>query len=159
MLRIVALLLGSGLALLAGPALALEVDVAQIDQNGDGSATYSFSVVANRGETVMPGADFVMIHNLRGIVEGSIKTPAGWKVLCQTAAATPQRNGPPAPSNLTWTVTAPVRGVTVVDGFSVTARAGTAGDIEYTAQATHSEQGVRSKQVIAGRIPVMRNVD
>jgi hypothetical protein len=50
-----ALLLAAGLAITAGPALALQVVVTQVDKNTDGSATYHFAVKTDQGETLSPG--------------------------------------------------------------------------------------------------------
>ena len=79
-----ALLLASGLAITAGPALALQTVVTQVDKNTDGSVTYHFAVKLDPGETLAPGeskatADFVTVYNFYGLVEGSAKSPAGWE--------------------------------------------------------------------------------
>ena len=63
-----ALLLASGLAIIAGPALALQTVVTQTDKNPDGSVTYHFAVKTDPGETLTPGgskaaADFVTVYN------------------------------------------------------------------------------------------------
>ena len=62
------LLLVSGLAITAGPALALQAVVTQVDKNTDGSMTYHFAVKTDQGETLTPGeskatADFVTVYN------------------------------------------------------------------------------------------------
>ena len=80
----VALLLASGLAITAGPALALQTVATQVDKNADGSMTYHFAVKTDQGETLTPGeskatADFVTIYNFYGLVDGSAKSPAGWE--------------------------------------------------------------------------------
>ena len=78
----VALLLVSGLAITAGPALALQAVVTQMVKNTDGSATYHFAVKLDEGGTLTPGAskanpDFVTLYNFYGLAEGSAKSPAG----------------------------------------------------------------------------------
>ncbi len=50
-----ALLLACGLAITAGPALALQTVVTQVDKNTDGSVTYHFAVKLDQGETLAPG--------------------------------------------------------------------------------------------------------
>jgi hypothetical protein len=50
-----ALLLAAGLAITAGPALALQTVVTQVDKNTDGSVTYHFAVKLDQGETLVPG--------------------------------------------------------------------------------------------------------
>ena len=52
-----ALLLASGLAITAGPALALQTVVTQVDKNTDGSVTYHFAVKLDQGEILTPGED------------------------------------------------------------------------------------------------------
>ena len=71
-----ALLVSSGLAITAAPALALQAVVTQVDKNTDGSVTYHFAVKLDQGETLAPGeskatADFVTVYNFYGLVEGS----------------------------------------------------------------------------------------
>ncbi len=46
-----AVLLACGLATTAGPALALQTVVTQVDKNTDGSMTYHFAVKTDQGET------------------------------------------------------------------------------------------------------------
>jgi hypothetical protein len=79
-----ALLLASGLAITAGPALALHAVVTQVDKNTDGSVTYHLAVKLDQGGTLAPGeskatADFVTVYNFYGLVEGSAKSPADWE--------------------------------------------------------------------------------
>ena len=50
-----ALLLASSLAIIAGPALALQTVVTQTDKNPDGSVTYHFALKTDPGETLTPG--------------------------------------------------------------------------------------------------------
>ncbi len=69
----VALLLASGSAVTAPPAVALEVVVTQVDKNTDGSMTYHFAVKLDQGETLTPGqakatTDFVTIYNFYGLI-------------------------------------------------------------------------------------------
>jgi hypothetical protein len=118
-----ALLLASGLAITAGPALALQTVVAQVDKNPDGSVTYHFAVKTDPGETLTPGdskanADFVTVYNFYGLVDGSAKVPAGWEFSSEASGRTPAMGGYPLvlpldvpdTPNLTWTVTKPVAG-------------------------------------------------
>src|SRR5271170_2254788 len=113
-----ALLLASGLAITAAPALALQMAVAQVDKNTDGSITYHFIVKTDPGETLTPGeskatADFVTVYNFYGMVDGSAKSPAGWEFSSEEFGRTPYWNGYPlvlpvdvlGTPNLTWTVT------------------------------------------------------
>jgi hypothetical protein len=78
------LLLVSGLAIAAAPAVALQTVVTQVDKNANGSMTYHFAVKLDQGETLSPGeskatADFVTVYNFYGLVDGSAKSPAGWE--------------------------------------------------------------------------------
>ena len=89
-----ALLLASGLAITAGPALALQTVVTQVDKNTDGSMTYHFAVKTDQGETLTPGeskatSDFVTIYNFYGLVDGSVKSPAGWELWSKKFGGTP----------------------------------------------------------------------
>jgi len=93
-----ALLLASGLAIIAGPALALQTVVTQTDKNPDGSVTYHFAVKTDPGETLTPGgskaaADFVTVYNFYGLVDGSAKVPAGWEFSSETSGRTPRLSG------------------------------------------------------------------
>src|SRR6266478_3447559 len=95
-----ALLLASGLALTAGPALALQAVVTEVDKNADGSMTYHFAVKMDQGETLAPGdskatADFVTVYNFYGLVDGSVKSPAGWEFSSEEFGRTPYWNGYP----------------------------------------------------------------
>ena len=144
-----ALLLASGLAITAAPALALQMAVAQVDKNTDGSITYHFIVKTDPGETLTPGeskatADFVTVYNFYGMVDGSAKSPAGWEFSSEEFGRTPTWNGYPVvlpldvpnTPNLTWTVTKPVAGGTQIDGFTATTRVGTMVQGQYAAQVT-----------------------
>jgi hypothetical protein len=51
-----ALLLASGLAITATPAPALEMVVAQVDKNTDGSLTHHFVLKTDPGETLTPAS-------------------------------------------------------------------------------------------------------
>ena len=77
-----ALVLASGLAITAAPAFALQTVVTQVDKNTDGSTTYHFAVKMDQGETLTPGeskatGDFMTVYNFYGLVDGSVKSPAG----------------------------------------------------------------------------------
>jgi hypothetical protein len=144
-----ALLLASGLAITAAPARALEMVVAQVDKNTDGSMTYHFILKTDPGETLTPGeskatADFVTVYNFYGLVDGSAKSPAGWEFSSEEFGRTPTWNGYPVvlpldvpnTPNLTWTVTKPVAGGTQIDGFTATTRVSTMVQGQYAAQVT-----------------------
>ena len=144
-----ALLLASGLAITAAPARALEMVVAQVDKNTDGSMTYHFILKTDPGETLTPGeskatADFVTVYNFYGLVDGSAKSPAGWEFSSEEFGRTPTWNGYPVvlpldvpnTPNLTWTVTKPVAGGTQIEGFTATTRVGTMVQGQYAAQVT-----------------------
>jgi hypothetical protein len=144
-----ALLLASGLTITAAPAPALEMVVAQVDKNTDGSMTYHFILKTDPGETLTPGeskatADFVTVYNFYGMVDGSAKSPAGWEFSSEEFGRTPTWNGYPVVSpldvpntpNLTWTVTKPVAGGTQIDGFTATTRVSTMVQGQYAAQVT-----------------------
>jgi hypothetical protein len=144
-----ALLLASGLAITAAPARALEMVVAQVDKNTDGSMTYHFILKTDPGETLTPGeskatADFVTVYNFYGMVDGSAKSPAGWESSSEEFGRTPTWNGYPVvlpldvpnTPNLTWTVTKPVAGGTQIEGFTATTRVGTMVQGQYAAQVT-----------------------
>jgi hypothetical protein len=155
-----ALLLASGLAITATPAPALEMVVAQVDKNTDGSMTYHFILKTDPGETLTPSeskatADFVTVYNFYGLVDGSAKSPAGWEFSSEEFGRTPTWNGYPVvlpldvpnTPNLTWTVTKPVAGGTQIDGFTATTRVGTMVQGQYSAQVT------RQLPVIQGGTP------
>jgi hypothetical protein len=151
-----ALLLASGLAITAAPARALEMVVAQVDKNTDGSMTYHFILKTDPGETLTPGeskatADFVTVYNFYGMVDGSAKSPAGWEFSSEEFGRTPTWNGYPVvlpldvpnTPNLTWTVTKPVAGGTQIEGFTATTRVGTMVQGQYTAQVTRQSPAIQ----------------
>ena len=151
-----ALLLASGLAITAVPARALEMVVAQVDKNTDGSMTYHFILKTDQGETLTPGeskatADFVTVYNFYGLVDGSAKSPAGWEFSSEEFGRTPTWNGYPVvlpldvpnTPNLTWTVTKPVAGGTQIDGFTATTRVGTTVQGQYAAQVTRQSPAIQ----------------
>ncbi len=174
-----ALLLASGLAVTAGPALALETLVTQVDKNADGSMTYHFAVKLDQGETLTPGeskaaADFVTVYNFYGLVDGSAKVPAGWEFSSETSGRTPASNGYPlvvpldVPNtpNLTWTVTKAVNAGGQIDGFTATTRVVAMVQGQYTAQITRAVPAIKgagtgaadaaaktSKQALIGELP------
>jgi len=135
----VALVLASGMALATGPALALQVDVKQVSKNPDGTVTSHFAVKTDKGETLSPGTDFVTIYNFAGLVEGSLKTPAGWEFTA-------------ADYNLTWSPSKPVAGGVEVDGFSATTHISATTDGEHAGQAMRSASGKSSEQAVIGHI-------
>jgi hypothetical protein len=159
-----ALLLASGLAITAAPARALEMVVAQVDKNTDGSMTYHFILKTDPGETLTPGeskatADFVTVYNFYGMVDGSAKSPAGWEFSSEEFGRTPTWNGYPVvlpldvpnTPNLTWTVTKPVAGGTQIDGFTATTRVGTMVQGQYAAQVTRQLPAIQG--AAAGGMP------
>src|SRR6266481_1040079 len=174
-----ALLLASGLAITAGPALALQTVVTQVNKNTDGSVTYHFAVKLDQGETLVPGeskatADFVTVYNFYGLVEGSAKSPAGWEFSSEEFGRTPTLDGYPmvlpvdVPNtpNLTWTVTKPVAAGAQIDGFTATTRVSATVQGQYTAQVTRvspaiggvaagmpGAEALVSKQALIGALP------
>ena len=170
-----ALFLASGLAIIAAPALALQTVVTQVDKNADGTMTYHFAVKLDQGETLTPGAkeaaDFVTVYNFYGLVDGSVKSPAGWAFSSEDSGRTPIWNGYPVvlpvdvpnTPNLTWAVTKPVAAGTQIDGFTATTRVSTMVDGEFTAQVTTQLPAVAgaadvaaraSKQAVIGTLPM-----
>lgn len=174
-----ALLLTSGLAITAAPALALQAVVMQVDKNTDGSMTYHFAIRTDQGETLTPGeskanADFVTVYNFYGLVDGSTKAPAGWEFSSEEFGRTPTMNGYPAvlpvdvpnTPNLTWTVTKPVAAEAQIEGFTATTHMSGMVQGEYSAQATRQVPAVKgaaagtpavvastSKQALIGTLP------
>ena len=159
-----ALLLASGLAITATPALALQTVVTQVDKNTDGSMTYHFAVRVDQGETLTPGeskatADFVTVYNFYGLVDGSVKSPAGWEFSSEEFGRTPTLNGYPmvlpldVPNtpNLTWTVTKPVAAGAQIDGFTATTRVSTMVQGDYTAQVTRQLPAIAGAPGIAAK--------
>jgi hypothetical protein len=170
-----ALLLSAGLAIVAGPAFALQTVVTQVDKNADGSATYHFAIKLDPGETLSPGeskgaADFVTIYNFYGLVDGSPKSPPGWAFSSETSGRTPSLNGYPlvlpvdVPNtpNLTWTVTKSVAAGGEIDGFTATTRVAAMVQGEYSAEVTRQSPAIRgvasapsgaAKQALIGSLP------
>jgi hypothetical protein len=174
-----ALLLASGLAITAGPALALQTIVTQVEKNADGSVTYHFAVKTDQDETLTPGAskataDFVTVYNFYGLIDGSAKVPAGWEFSSEESGRTPATGGYPlvlpldVPNtpNLTWTVTKPVAAGVQIDGFTATTRVSAMVQGQYTAQVTRQLPAVQgaaagtpfvaaeaSKQALIGALP------
>lgn len=162
----------SGLAITATPALALQTVVTQVEKNGDGSMTYHFAIRTDPGETLTPGdaqspGDFVTVYNFYGLIDGSAKSPAGWAFSSEQFGRTPTLNGYPlvlpvdVPNtpNLTWAVTKPVAAGTQIEGFTATTRVKTTVEGEYTAQVTRQIPAVQgtaataSKQALIGALP------
>jgi hypothetical protein len=150
------LLLASGLAITAAPVRALQIVVTQVDKNTDGSTTYHFVVKTDQGETLTPGesketSDFVTVYNFYGLVDGSVKSPAGWEFSSEEFGRTPYWNGYPLVSpvdvpgtpNLTWTVTKPVAAGAQIDGFTATTRVSGMVYGEYTAQVTRESPPIK----------------
>jgi hypothetical protein len=158
------LLLVSGLAITAAPAIALQTIVTQVDKNTDGSMTYHFAVKLDQGEALSPGeskatADFVTVYNFYGLVDGSPKSPAGWEFSSEEFGRTPTLNGYPlvlpvdVPNtpNLTWTVTKPVAAGAQIDGFTATTRVSAMVQGEYTAQVTRQLPAIQGAQGAAAK--------
>lgn len=166
-------------ALVAGvvPAVALQTTVTKVDKNADGTMTYHFAIKVDQGESLSTGdaktkADFVTVYNFYGLVDGSAKSPAGWEFSSEEFGRTPTLNGYPmvlpvdVPNtpNLTWTVTKPLAGGELVEGFTATTRIGTMVQGAYSAQVTRSAPAVQgqsptpsssdasSKQAVIGAI-------
>jgi len=176
----VGLLLAAGFASIAGPALALETTVTKVDKNTDGTMTYHFTIKVEQGETLAPGAskeagDFVTVYNFYGLVDGSVKSPAGWEFTSEEFGRTPRSNGYPlvAPldvpgtPNLTWTATKAVAAGTQVEGFSATTRVGTIVPGQYSAQISRQMPAIQgaaagspnaaampAKQALIGMLPL-----
>jgi hypothetical protein len=163
-----ALLLASGLAITAGPALALQTMVTQVDKNPDGSVTYHFAIKTEQGETLTPGdsktaADFVTVYNFYGLVDGSAKVPAGWQFSSEESGRTPAMGGYPlvlpldVPNtpNLTWTVTKPVAAGVQIDGFTATTRVKAMVQGEYTALVTRQAPAIQG--AVAGALGAAAN--
>jgi hypothetical protein len=174
-----ALLFACALPITARPALALQAVVTQVDKNADGSMTYHFAVKTDQGETLTPGeskatADFVTIYNFYGLVDGSVKSPAGWDPSSEEFGRTPTLDGYPLvlpvdipnTPNLTWTVTKPVAGGAQIEGFAATTRVSGMVQGEYTAQVTRQLPAIKgvaaetpgaaakeSKQALIGLLP------
>jgi hypothetical protein len=129
---------------------AAQLTVTQVDKNADGTMTYHFSIKVGQTETMEPAAgdalpaDFVTVYNFYGLVDGSVKTPDGWKFTSEESGRTPFMGGYPlvlpvdipGTPNITWTATAPVKPETEVIGFSAATRMTTTADGMYSAQVT-----------------------
>ena len=168
------LLVAAGLLLAAGPAMAMQANVTQVDTNSDGTKTYHFSIVLDAGDSMTPGAgatgDFVTLYNFYGLVEGSVKSPDGWTFSSEEFGRTPSLNGYPmvlpvdVPNtpNLTWTAAKPVVAGVAIQGFVATTKATTTTEGEYSAQVTRKPVAVAgvpagagaSKQAVIGLLPM-----
>jgi len=174
-----ALLVASGLAITAGPALALQTVVTQVDKNTDGVRDLPLRRQVGPGRDLAPGeskatADFVTVYNFYGLVEGSAKSPAGWEFSSEEFGRTPTLNGYPmvlpvdGPNtpNLTWTVTKPIAAGAQIDGFIATTRVSPMVQGQYTAQVTRQVPAIQgagggtpnvaakaSKQALIGALP------
>jgi hypothetical protein len=116
----------------------------------------------------------VTIYNFYGLVDGSVKSPAGWEFSSEEFGRTPTLNGYPLvlpvdipnTPNLTWTVTKPVAGGAQIDGFTATTRVSVMVQGEYTAQVTRQLPAIKgvaaetpdaaahaSKQALIGLLP------
>jgi hypothetical protein len=129
---------------------AAQLTVTQVDKNADGTTTYHFSIKVGQSETMEPSAgdalpaDFVTIYNFYGLVDGSVKTPDGWKFTSEESAHTPAMGDyplvlpvdVPGTPNITWTATATVKHGTEVTGFSAATRMARMTDGMYPAQVT-----------------------
>jgi hypothetical protein len=99
----------------------------------------------------------VTVYNFYGLVDGSVKSPAGWEFSSENSGRTPASNGYPlvlpvdVPNtpNLTWAVTKPVAGGEQIEGFSATTRAGTIVEGEYTAQVTRESPAIAGVPAVA----------
>jgi hypothetical protein len=151
-----ALLVAFGFAITAAPAYALQIVVTQVDKNTNGSMTYHFTVKTDQGETLSPGeskekSDFVTVYNFYGLVDGSVKSPAGWEFTSEEFGRTPYWNGyplvlpvdVPGTPNLTWTVTKPVAAGAQIDGFTATTRVSATVYGTYTAQVTRKSPAIK----------------
>lgn len=174
-----AAVLASGVAISAVPAFALQTVVTQVEKNSNGSMTYHFAIRMDPGETLTPGdskstGDFVTVYNFYGLVDGSAKSPAGWKFSSEEFGRTPTLNGYPMVSpldipntpNLTWAVTKPVAAGAQIDGFTATTRVSAMVQGQYSAQLTREMPAVQgaaagtpgvaakaSKQALIGALP------
>jgi hypothetical protein len=151
-----AALLASVLAITTLPAHALQIVVTQVDKNADGSMTYHFVIKTDQGEALTPGesketSDFVTVYNFYGLVDGSVKSPAGWEFSSEEFGRTPYWNGyplvlpvdVPGTPNLTWTVTKPVAPGAQIDGFTATTRVSAMVHGSYTAQVTRESPPIK----------------
>jgi hypothetical protein len=139
-----------GLWMTSGGANAAQLTVTQIDKNADGTMTYHFTINVGQEETMEPGSgdalppDFVTIYNFYGLIDGSVKTPDGWKFTSEESGRTPGMGGYPlvlpvdipGTPNITWTATVAVKPGTEVTGFSAATRVTTMTDGMYSALVT-----------------------
>jgi hypothetical protein len=155
-----AIALACGLGFVATPSMALQAYVSKIDKNADGSSTYHITVQTDAGETLNAGSDFVTVYNFAGLVNGSMKAPAGWSASSEEFGKTPMMHGYPmvnptdipALSNVTWTPGKTVMGGAKIEGFAVTTTVSTTTEGEYSAAATRTGGGKPSKQGVLGTI-------
>jgi hypothetical protein len=129
---------------------AAQLTVTQVDKNADGTMTYHFSIKVGQEESMEPGSgdalppDFVTIYNFYGLVDGSVKTPDGWKFTSEESGRTPimavyplvltvDIQGTP---KITWTAMAEVKPGNEVTGLSDETRVTTMTDGMYSALVT-----------------------
>jgi hypothetical protein len=138
------------LSMMSAGTNAAQLTVTHVEKNADGTMAYHFSIKVAQTETMEPGsgdalpADFVTIYNFYGLVDGSVKTPEGWKFTSEESGRTPVMGGYPmvlpvdipGTPNITWTSTAAVKPGTEVTGFSATTRMTTMTDGMYSAMVT-----------------------
>ena len=136
---------------------AAQLTVTQVDKNADGTMTYHFSIKVGQTEAMVPAAsdalpaDFVTIYNFYGLVDGSVKTPDGWKFTSEESGRTPGLGGyplvlpvdVPGTTNVTWTATAAVKPGTEVTGFSASTRMATMTHGMYSAQVTQRSDPIK----------------
>ena len=136
---------------------AAQLTVTQVDKNADGTMTYHFLIKIGQSEAMEPAAsdalpaDFVTIYNFYGLVDGSVKTPDGWKFTPEESGRTPGLGGyplvlpvdVPGTPNITWTATAAVKPGTEVTGFSAATRMTTMTDGMYSAQVTQRSDPIK----------------
>jgi hypothetical protein len=144
-------------SVMADRAEAAQLTVTQVDKNADGNMTYHFSIKVGQNETMEPGSgdslppDFVTVYNFFGLVDGSVKTPEGWKFTSEESGRTPGMGGYPlvlpvdipGTPNITWTATAAVKPGSDVTGFSATTRMATMTDGMYSAQVTQRSDPIK----------------
>jgi hypothetical protein len=147
----------AGAILLSVAANAAQLSVTTVDRNADGTMTYHFSIKVGQTETMEPGsgdalpADFVTIYNFYGLVDGSVKTPDGWKFTSEESGRTPSMGAYPlvlpvdipGTPNITWTAAAVVKPGTEVTGFSAATRVITMTDGMYSAMVTQRSGPVK----------------
>ena len=145
------------LSMMSAGTNAAQLTVTQVEKNADGTVTYHFSIKVGQTETMEPGsgdalpADFVTIYNFYGLVDGSVKTPNGWKFTSEESGRTPTMGGYPlvlpmdipGTPNITWTATAVVKPGTEVTGFSAATRVTTMTDGMYSAMVTQRSGAIQ----------------